>query len=71
MTLSANEETLRHENVRQRPSGFIFATDRHTAHGGTDLGARASKASSGIAVYRPCVGRWGVPALNHFVPKIT
>ena len=41
MKLSAVEETLPHEDVRQRPSGFIM----HTAHGGTDLGARAGKVS--------------------------
>ena len=41
MKLSASEETLRQEDVRRRPSGFIM----HTAYGGTDLGARASKVS--------------------------
>ena len=41
--LSDNGETLRHEDVRRRPSGFIM----RTAHGGTDSGARASKASAG------------------------
>ena len=44
MKLSANEETLRHEDVRRRPSGFIM----HTTHGETDLGARASKASPAV-----------------------
>ena len=40
--LSANEETLLHEEASdERPSGFIL----HTAHGGTDLGACASKVS--------------------------
>ena len=37
----ANEKTLRHGDVRRRSSGFIM----HTVHGGTDLGARASKVS--------------------------
>ena len=41
MKLSANEETLRHDDVRRRLSGFIM----HTAQGGTDLGACASKVS--------------------------
>ena len=41
MKLSANEETLCHDDVRRRPSGFIM----HTAQGGTDLGACASKVS--------------------------
>ena len=36
MKLSANEETVRHEDA-----DFIM----HTAQGGTDLGARASKVS--------------------------
>ena len=37
MKLSASKETLRHEDVRKRPSGSIM----HTAHDGTDLGASA------------------------------
>ena len=39
MKLSANEETLRHDDVRRRPSGFIM----HMAQGGTDLGACAAR----------------------------
>ena len=56
--LSAKEETLRHEETSGKStSGFIL----HTAHGGTDLGARASK---GLACWlRSCVGRCCSPGL--------
>ena len=54
MKLSANEETLHYEAVTRRSSGFIM--HNVTAHGGTDLGARASKVHHLHAGVRRCRG---------------
>ena len=51
MKVSANEATLyintSRGDVRRRPPGFIM----HTARGGTDSAARASKASAGCRAH--------------------
>ena len=60
MKLSASEETLHHEDIRQHPSGIIM----HMAHGGTDLGARASKVSPAGSVAETLRRKMGgIPAL--------
>ena len=67
MKMLANEETLRHKDIRRRPSGLLM----HTAHGGTHLGARASKVSPAgrdlaqeDVIGQMCIGLKSVPRVT-------